>query len=129
MHGRKFDNVSWWGINSKSVPYGSVSWGSNMSFFLVIKNTLILYTKERKKYINKINMGIPVKISCNDDISIWCKFNVVVVARRWHNKQEDNIDNILKLIMIACILPKFMMLHRALKVTWLDSTFIDIFRH
>ena len=49
----------------------------------------------------------------DDDVRIKGKFNArgrKIVA----HKQEDNIDNILKLIMIACILPKFMMLHRTL---------------
>ena len=57
-----------------------------------------------------------VLINCendDDDVRIKVKFNACgrkIVA----HKQEDNIDNILKLIMIACILPKFMMLRRTL---------------
>ena len=72
----------------------------------------------------KLIFNFIVLINCkndDDDVRIKLKFNACgrkIVA----HKQEDNIDNILKLIMIACILPKFMMLHRTFyKVTWLDS--------
>ena len=64
----------------------------------------------------KLIYNFIVLINCkndDDDVRIKVKFNACgrkIVA----HKQEDNIDNILKLIMIACILPKFMMLRRTL---------------